>query len=383
DRHLTYVAMTRHREDLQVYYGARSFAFSGGLEKVLSRRNAKETTLDYRHGALYRQALSFAENRGLHLVNVARTLVHDRLDWTLRQKEKVAALARQLRAVGERLGLLQSPLPKQKKELPPMVAGVKQFAFSLGDTIDQKLGDDPALKRQWEDVSTRFRYVFADPETAFRAMNFEAVLTEREAAKQTLQKLVDDPASIGALNGKTSLLASKADREARRVAEVNLPALKRDLEQYLTMRETVRERIEGEEKNLRQRVSIDIPALSPEARTVLERVRDAIDRNDLPAALGFAISNREAKLEIDGFNKAVSERFGERTLLTNAARDLEGPLFDKMASGLQPAEKESLKEAWPVMRTAQQLAAHERTTATLKQVEDLRLSQRQTPALKQ
>ncbi|MDQ0563047.1 Ti-type conjugative transfer relaxase TraA [Rhizobium mesoamericanum] len=376
DRHLTYVAMTRHREDLQVYYGTRSFGFNGGLEKVLSRRNAKETTLDYRQGALYRQALSFAENRGLHLVQVARTIVRDRLDWTLRQKEKLTDLTK-------RLGLLQSPTLKQKKELAPMVAGVKQFAFSVNDTIDQKLGDDPALKQQWDEVSTRFRYVFADPETAFRAMNFDAILADGQAAKQALQKLVDEPASIGALNGKTGLLASKADREARRVAEINAPALKRDIEHYLAMRETACARIEGEEKRLRQRVSIDIPALSPEARTALERVRDAIDRNDLPAALGYAISNREAKLEIDGFNKAVSERFGERTLLTNAARNPDGPLFDKMASGLQPAEKESLKEAWPVMRAAQQLAAHERTAATLKQVEDLRLTQRQTPALKQ
>lgn len=122
--------------------------------------------------------------------------------------------------------------------------------------------------------------------------------------------------------------------------------------------------------------------MTSRTRSVLERVRDAIDRNDLPAALGFAISNREAKLEIDGFNKAVSERFGERALLSNSAQAPDGPLFDKMASGLQPAEKESLKEAWPVMRTAQQLAAHERTTATLKQVEDIRLSQRQTPSLK-
>ncbi|WP_426137328.1 Ti-type conjugative transfer relaxase TraA [Phyllobacterium sp. SL163] len=382
DRHLTYVAMTRHREELQLYYGTRSFGFNGGLEKVLSRRNAKETTLDYRHGGLYRQALSFAENRGLHLVQVARTLVRDRLDWTLQQKEKLADLGKQLRAVGERLGLLQSPNLKLKKDLAPMVAGVKQFASSVKDTIDQKLGDDPALKQQWDEVSTRFRYVFADPETAFRAMNFDAVLAEGQAAKQALQKLVDEPASIGALNGKTGLLASKSEKEARRVAEFNLPALKRDIEHYLAIRETARARIEGEEKSLRQRVSIDIPALSPEARSVLERVRDAIDRNDLPAALGFAISNREAKLEIDGFNKAVSERFGERALLSNSAQAPDGPLFDKMASGLQPAEKESLKEAWPVMRTAQQLAAHERTTATLKQVEDIRLSQRQTPSLK-
>uniref|UniRef100_UPI001952B618 BID domain-containing protein n=6 Tax=Pseudomonadota TaxID=1224 RepID=UPI001952B618 len=70
-----------------------------------------------------------------------------------------------------------------------MVAGVKQFASSVKDTIDQKLGDDPALKQQWDEVSTRFRYVFADPETAFRAMNFDAVLAEGQAAKQALQKL--------------------------------------------------------------------------------------------------------------------------------------------------------------------------------------------------
>jgi hypothetical protein len=104
------------------------------------------------------------------------------------------------------------------------------------------------------------------------------------------------------------------------VAEVNVPALMRDLERYLQMRESAAQRMAADEQALRQRVSIDIPALSPAARAVLERVRDAIDRNDLPAALGYALSNRETKLEIDGFNKAVTERFGERTLLTNEAR---------------------------------------------------------------
>ncbi|WP_018240796.1 Ti-type conjugative transfer relaxase TraA [Ensifer sp. BR816] len=383
DRHLTYVAMTRHREDLQVYYGTRSFAFNGGLEQVLSRRNAKETTLDYEGATLYRQALSFAENRGLHLVRVARTLVRDRLDWTLRQKDKLTDLVSRLRVAGERLGLFPSPVQQQKKETRPMVAGIKDFAFSVGDSVERKLGDDPALKAQWQEVSTRFRYVFADPEAAFRAMNFDAVLADREAASKALQQLASEPASIGPLKGKTGLLAGKAEREARRVAEVNVPALKRDIEQYLGMRESARERLAAEEQTLRNRVSIDIPALSPAARVVLERVRDAIDRNDLPAALGFAISNREAKLEIDTLIQAVAERFGDRALLSNAARHPEGQLFDKLSAGLKAQEKESLREAWPVMRTAQQLAAHERTTVTLKQIEDLRLSQRQTPALKQ
>ncbi|MCP6652246.1 hypothetical protein NL518_29550, partial [Klebsiella pneumoniae] len=57
DRHLTYVAMTRHREDLGVYYGSRSFAKGGGLAELLSRKNSKETTLDYEKGAFYRAAL--------------------------------------------------------------------------------------------------------------------------------------------------------------------------------------------------------------------------------------------------------------------------------------------------------------------------------------
>ncbi len=383
DRHLTYVAMTRHREDLVLYYGRRSFAFNGGLTKVLSRRNAKETTLDYERGTLYRHSLSFAENRGLHIVQVARTMLRDQIDWTLRQGSKLADLTARLRTAGERLGLLPAPIMPTKKEDRPMVSGVKLFPVPLGDAVEQKLANDPALKKQWEEVSARFRYVFADPETAFRTMNFDAVLTDGQASSQTLQKLTTDPASIGPLNGKTGLLASKADREARRVAEVSLPALKRDIERYLQIRESALQRIEGEEQTLRQRVSIDIPALSPAARSVLDRVRDAIDRNDLPAAMAYALSNRETKLEIDGFNNAVSERFGERSLLTNAAREPSGKLFDTLAEGLQPQEKQRLKEAWPMMRTGQQLAAHERTAATQKQVEDLRLSQRQTPVIKQ
>ncbi|MGV1963621.1 Ti-type conjugative transfer relaxase TraA [Agrobacterium sp. 22-222-1] len=383
DRHLTYVAMTRHREDLQLYYGRRSFAFNGGLSKVLSRKNAKETTLDYERGTLYLEALRYAENRGLNIVQVARTLVRDRLDWTLRQKTRLDELGQRLAVFAERLGLHHHPKTQTMKEAAPMVAGIKTFPGSVADTVGDRLGTDPALKRQWEEVSTRFAYVFADPETAFRAMNFDAVLVDKETAKLALQTLTTAPASIGPLRGKTGILASKTEREDRRVADLNAPALKRDLEQYLRMRETAVQRLQADEQALRQRVSIDIPALSPAARVVLERVRDAIDRNDLPAAMAYALSNRETKLEIDGFNKAVTERFGERTLLTNAARQPSGTLFDKLSNGMRPAQKEQLKEAWPVMRTAQQIAAHERTTQTLKQAEELRLTQRQSPVMKQ
>lgn len=383
DRHLTYVAMTRHREDVMLYYGKRSFEKAGGLEHILSRKNAKETTLDYARGTLYREALSFAENRGMHIVKVARTMLRDRLDWTLRQKQRLADTATRLRAVGDRIGLFDTRQSYSLKEAKPMVAGIKQFAKSVPDVVEEKVHADPAVKKQWEEVSTRFRYVFADPESAFKAMNFDAALTDREAARQTLEKLASEPASLGPLKGGTGILSGKTQREERRVAETNVPALRRDIERYLDLRQKVGEKIAAEEQALRRRASIDIPALSPEAYRVLERVRDAIDRNDLPAALGYAVSNREIKVEIDGFNKAVAERFGERRLLVNEARAPSNKLFDHAAEGMALTDRQKLAEVWPVMRAAQQLAAHERTVEALKQTEELRLSQRQSPALKQ
>ncbi|MET3648625.1 hypothetical protein ABIC60_003277 [Phyllobacterium ifriqiyense] len=110
---------------------------------------------------------------------------------------------------------------------------------------------------------------------------------------------------------------------------------------------------------------------------MLERLGAAIDRNDLPAAFGHAISNSAIKAEIDIFGKAVAERFGEQTLLMNAARHASGSLFDKAAEGLAPAEREKLVKAWPLMRTARQLAAHERAAETLKMTESLRQAQQQ------
>jgi hypothetical protein len=115
----------------------------------------------------------------------------------------------------------------------------------------------------------------------------------------------------------------------------------------------------------------------------MEKVRDAIDRNDLPAALGFALADRMVKAELDTFNKAVSERFGERAFLGNAAKEASGPGFEKAAQGMQPGERQKLAAVWPVMRAGQQLAAQERTEQALKQSEALRQSQRQSHGLKQ
>ncbi|KAA1183882.1 Ti-type conjugative transfer relaxase TraA [Rhizobium tropici] len=385
DRHLTYVAMTRHREDLRVYYGTRSFAFAGGLIKILSRRNAKETTLDYQKGTFYRQALRFAEARGLHIVNVARTIARDRLEWTVRQKQKLADLAQRLVAIGTKLGLSTSTKPthsQSSKETSPMVAGIATSTKTVEQAVADKLEADPGLKKQWEDVSTRFHLVYAQPEAAFKAVNVDAMLKDGAIARSTLATIGNQPESFGALKGKSGLLASRSDKQDRERAERNVTALTQSLGDYLRQRSQAEQRHQADEVAVRRKLSIDIPALSPNARQTLERVRDAIDRNDLPAALEFALADKQVKAELQGFAKAVTERFGERTFLPLAAKDANGETFTAITAGMSHAQKAEIQSAWSLMRAVQKLGAHERTVEALKQAETLRQAKGQGMSLK-
>ncbi|MGF9566878.1 Ti-type conjugative transfer relaxase TraA [Neorhizobium sp. BT27B] len=385
DRHLTYVAMTRHREDLAVYYGRRSFAKAGGLVEILSRRNSKETTLDYAGGSIYGQALRFAEARGLHIVNVARTVARDRLDWTVRQKQKLLDLAGRLMTIGARLGFATSTVstgPTSAKEAKPMVAGITTFPKSVDQAVEDKLASDPALKKQWEEVSMRFHHVYAQPETAFKAVNVEAMLSDQAAAAKTIARIASEPGSFGALKGKVGVFASPADKSDRDRALKNVTPLADSISDYLRQRADAERRNHAEEMVVRSQVALEIPALSSNARNVLERVRDAIDRNDLPSGLEYALADKMVKAELEGFAKAVSERFGERTFLPLAAKATDDEAFQWLTAGMNAAQKSEVRQAWNTMRTVQQLSAHERSVTALKQTEAMRQTRSQGITLK-
>ncbi|QOF75158.1 Ti-type conjugative transfer relaxase TraA (plasmid) [Aminobacter sp. SR38] len=386
DRHLTYVAMTRHREDLKLYYGRRSFAKAGGLIPILSRRNSKETTLDYETSTFYRAALRFAEARGLHLMNVARTLVGDRLAWTVRQTQKLSELGNRLAEVARKLGLTPRAITTSThivaKEVKPMVSGITTFPNTVEQTVEDKLVADPVLKTLWEEVSMRFRHVYAQPEAAFKAMNVDAMLKEQNVAQSTIAMIAGEPESFGALKGKSGMFASKVDKQDRDRALKNVEALADGLRDYLRQRAETEQRTLAAQMAVRKQVSIEIPALSASAKTVLERVRDAIDRNDLPAGLEYALSDKMVKAELEGFAKAISERFGERTFLPLAARDADGETFKRLTAGMTNTQKAEIQSAWSTMRVVQQLATHERTTLALKEADAMRQTKSQGLSLK-
>ncbi|WP_204347643.1 BID domain-containing protein, partial [Rhizobium laguerreae] len=205
---------------------------------------------------------------------------------------------------------------------------------------------------------------------------------DQSVAQSTLAKVAGAPESFGALKGKTGVLASRADRQDREKAIANVPALARNLERYLRERAEAEFKHEKEERAVRLKVSVDIPALSPAAKQTLERVRDAIDRNDLPAGLEYALADKMVKAELEGFAKAVAERFGERTFLPLAAKDTSGKTFEAVTSGMTAGQKAEVQSAWNSMRTVQQLAAYERTMEALKQAEMLRQTKSQGLSLK-
>ncbi|KRD65953.1 Ti-type conjugative transfer relaxase TraA [Ensifer sp. Root278] len=381
DRHLTYVGMTRHREELAVYYGRRSFENAAGLVSVLSRTNAKESTLDYTDRSLYRHALRFAELRGLHLMAVARTLVRDRIEWTVRQKQRLSDLVQRLTTIGQRFWLATAAAQMKQSDAGndevPMLAGIKTFSRTFAETIEERLAADESLKRQWEDVSLRFRLVYADPQMAFHAIDVEAMLKNEDVAGATLAKIARSPETFGALNGKSGVLAWRTDKQDRERALANLPALSRNLALYIRLRHQAEEKYRAEEQKLRTKLAIDIPAISSQARQVLTEARDAIGRKDVQSALHVVHADSKVRAELERFSTAVTERFGERTFLAIAARDANGAVFKEVAAGMTAAQREDLRAVWSLLRTIQQVAAHERVSVALKQAASLRQTRSQ------
>lgn len=252
-----------------------------------------------------------------------------------------------------------------------MVSGIKTFPKSLEQSVEDRLAVDPHLKKQWQEVTTRFYLVYADPQAAFKTIDVDAMLNDPVKAEAAVAALSSRPEAFGRLTGGTGMFATKADRQARDTAIVNAPALARNIARYLEARTSAERRYEANERSERLKISVDIPALSSTARQTLGKIRDAIDRNDLPSGLEYALADKMVKAELEGFARAISKRFGERTFLGLAAKDSSGESFRTVTAGMSPTQKAQVQSAWQSMRTAQQLAAHEHIQC-LKQAQTLR-----------
>jgi len=121
-------------------------------------------------------------------------LLRDRACWLLRQKEYL-----------ERLG--------QHTSREPLRKGVSTFALSTLEAVEARLQFEAGLSARWEALSKRLRLIYTEPEAAFRALDFAALIAGKAEARERLQHLEKSPEVFGPLRGSQSFFASMTERE--------------------------------------------------------------------------------------------------------------------------------------------------------------------------
>ncbi|WP_395172988.1 Ti-type conjugative transfer relaxase TraA [Roseibium alexandrii] len=375
DRHLTYVAMTRHREDVKLYHGGLSFAQNGGLTDVLSKKGAKDTTLDYAGSELYAEALSYADSRGLYGLRVAKAMVQNQRRWLTEQRARLTRLGTRLLSLGEKLGIGvtgverglaggsksgQTDAREHSVLTHPWIAGVKDWAMTIPEAVEAKVQSDATFTAHFAELQNRVRLVFERPEEAVKAMRVEEIVKlGDEARTEAVNKLAEDlaaaPEQFGALRGKTGMLVGKVARETREQALNNIPQLCDDVTTYLRLRGEITASSTVELERAREASRSDIPALSPAAKTVLLRIRDAMHRGDLKSALSFLVADKMVEIELSDIAAKLNQRFGERAFVAGSTP--EGPAFEKAAARVADGDRTKLVDAWPAFNAIQKINA--------------------------
>jgi hypothetical protein len=170
DRHSTYVALSRHRDAVELHYGRDMFASAARLERQLSRERAKDTSLDYME--------AFAERRGLSPVD--RSSEADAKEHSRRASGRFDGLA--LRTAAREAGPEAPPPSRRAVALRQAEA---RLAAALCDV--QRRGERglPALPHQRRAVeAARVRLEALRPDGA---RELEAMLVGRAPERGTTQ----------------------------------------------------------------------------------------------------------------------------------------------------------------------------------------------------
>jgi Ti-type conjugative transfer relaxase TraA len=159
DRHGAYVALSRHRERADLYYGKETFKNEQQLVRTMARDRGKDMVGDY--GPVTDRAEAFAARRGITL------------------RERVKAIAIKVRDMFEGLQLKAEPLTPPKPQLEP---AVEQYARTVQKVREMGLARVP--------MSDGLRAMHERDEAALDAIRPGAARDLRNAWREDL-KLLD------------------------------------------------------------------------------------------------------------------------------------------------------------------------------------------------
>ncbi|WP_457588951.1 Ti-type conjugative transfer relaxase TraA [Ensifer canadensis] len=296
DRHLTYVAMTRHRDHVQLFAGREELKDMKALSASMSRSGAKETTLDY--------TSTFAERRGLAEEfgvpsEITVNLSPDRAVDSARD-----ALVRSPGGHQPSVGP-QTSWPSEKVE--PLVPAVTRYSRSVEDVAREKARPD--LERAMAAVRAVGRHVYVEPDGV--AARFNAAIVDKGMGGQALATSVAErPEQFGELRGRTGLLGDNKDRKASRHYAKALS------HHVASAGRTWERRLEAERRsekwNRERRDVVEVPGLTPRSEAILKQL-DGLSQSEKPKFLEQLSGTPEGKQAIEeakNIAQALEQRFG-------------------------------------------------------------------------
>ncbi|TAZ06255.1 Ti-type conjugative transfer relaxase TraA (plasmid) [Rhizobium ruizarguesonis] len=215
DRHLTYVAMTRHREEVQLYAGLDAFKTERALTETLSRSGVKETTLDYTHDFANRRGMEDRQGQGESDVasqgisKGIQPIPDTAVPKPTQEPRPPTPLAARSIADGGSSHQHRSD-GERDDERRVLVAAVKTYAMSVEEVGRTKAM--VAFERDWAAAKQLAPQLFKDAPAAIEALRGR-ILDENADPVALAGQLSASPETFGALAGKTGLFGDNAERK--------------------------------------------------------------------------------------------------------------------------------------------------------------------------
>jgi len=302
DRHLTYVAMTRHRDAVTLYAGRDDLHDMKEMVASMGRSGVKETTLDYEQ--------VFAERRGLH-EGASRT---DGL-----AVATLGAKAHQQEPAVETQQPPQQTRPDIQDIPAPLVAAITHY----NQTIDEVARHNamPHLEREIEHLQSMAGSVYEDSFTV--ALTFKSLILDEKIDKAELVRAVRErPEQFGVLRGRSGLFGDNAERKQALSRAQGLSSHVGHASQAWERR--LDEARQSEEWQREKRDVVQVPGLSPKSEAILKAF-DQLDHEQRPQFLEQITKTpegRQALTEAALIANAIEKRFGTRNRLELEKMDL-------------------------------------------------------------
>ncbi|MGO8171234.1 Ti-type conjugative transfer relaxase TraA [Rhizobium ruizarguesonis] len=312
DRHLTYVAMTRHREEVQLYAGLDAFKTERALTEALSRSGVKETTLDYTHDFASRRGME--DRRGQGESDVAsqgiskgiQPIPDTAVPKPMQEPRSPTPLTAHTIADGGSAHQDRSD-DERDDERRVLVAAVKTYAMSVEAVGRSKAM--PAFERDWAAAKQLAPQLFKDAPAAIEALRGR-ILDENADPVALAGQLSASPETFGAVAGKTGLFGDNAERKH---ALSRIDALASHVRQSA---KTWQRRLAaecGSERWKRERQDmVEILGPSRRSEALLRQLDDLpySDKAKFVEQLGATPEGRRALAEAKDIVTAIETRFG-------------------------------------------------------------------------